>query len=102
MALQLLPWAPEFGAGIEADVDGTTPPPQEIDTRVELAEWRAVTPAAPAPDSLRIVDGVRRVEAHAMEEAPSGAPGAPGAPPDPGHKQTHRFSQCFINPCFSR
>jgi len=80
MALQLLPWAPEFGAGIEADVDGTTPPPQEIDTRVELAEWRAVTPAAPAPDSLRIVDGVRRVEAHAMEEAPSGAPGAPGAP----------------------
>jgi hypothetical protein len=73
MALRLLPWAPEFGAGLEAEVDGATPPPSAVDTRIELTEWRAVTPAAPAPDSLRIVDGVRRVEAHAMEEAPADA-----------------------------
>ncbi len=73
MVLRLLPWAPEFGAGLEAEVDGATPPPPEVDTRVELAEWRAVTPAAPPPDSLRIVDGVRRVEAHAMEDGPAAA-----------------------------
>ncbi len=68
MALRLLPWAPEFGAGLEAELDTAPPPPTEVDTRVELHDWRAVTPAAPPAPALRIVDGVRRVEAHAMEE----------------------------------
>ena len=68
MALRLLPWASEFGAGIEAAADPEPEAPRGVDTGVERTEWSAVTPSTAAPASVRIVDGVRRVEAHAMED----------------------------------
>ncbi len=71
MSLRLLPWSPEFGAGLEAEIDDANPSAHEVDTSIELPDWRAITPAADMPDSLRIVDGVRRVEAHAMEDDPT-------------------------------
>ncbi len=74
MALRLLPWASEFGAGIEAAVEPTPLQAIEVDTGVERAEWSAVTPAAPEPGAMRIVDGVRRVEAHAMEDETGDSP----------------------------
>lgn len=80
MALRLLPWASEFGAGIEAAIDAEPSAAGEIDARVEHADWQAVTPAAPPPGTTRIVDGVRRVEAHAMEDDPRGAAPDSGEP----------------------
>ncbi len=81
MALRLLPWASEFGAGIEAAAESEPDPPGGVDTGVERAEWSAVTPSLAAPGAVRIVDGVRRVEAHAMEDAPpAGEPPGDRAP----------------------
>jgi uncharacterized protein len=73
MALRLLPWSPEYGTGMQfeaedANAEGTPP-----DTSVERRPWKAVTPTAPRPDAIQIVDGVRRAEAHAMDETAEGA-----------------------------
>ena len=78
MALRLLPWASEYGAGIEAAGDPEPPPAAEVDAGVEHSRWRAVAPAGPRPRPVLIVDGVRRVEAHAMEEGPAEPPGGEG------------------------
>ncbi|MCY4615459.1 MAG: hypothetical protein OXC71_03585 [Chloroflexi bacterium] len=72
MTLRLVPWSPEYGSGIEADAgavddDGAS----LVDDAVEGA-WRAIRPdAAPLP-AVQIVDGVRRVEAHAIEDRDDG------------------------------
>jgi hypothetical protein len=64
MPLRLLPWAPEYGTALQADAHEAE---AAIDVTVE-GPWRAV----PAPDGdvppLCIVDGVRRAEAHALDE----------------------------------
>ena len=73
MPLRILPRSPEYGSGIEADTDAaaddSTP---EIDITVE-GPWRARRPdPAPLP-AVQIVDGVRRVEAHAIDDLDDGA-----------------------------
>ncbi len=72
MTLRLLPWSPEYGSGIEADAgavddDGAS----LVDAAVEGA-WRAIRPDAAALPAVQIVDGVRRVEAHAIEDRDDG------------------------------
>ncbi|MSQ35908.1 MAG: hypothetical protein EXR63_02015 [Dehalococcoidia bacterium] len=69
MALRLLPWAPEYGTALQADAHEAE---AAIDVAVE-GPWRAVAvPARAALPSLCIVDGVRRAEAHALDEGPGG------------------------------
>ncbi len=68
--VRLLSWAPQYGTSMMADAD--SPPPRvDVDTTVEQGRWSAVVPH-PVPDAariaLRIVDGVRRVEAHAFAD----------------------------------
>ena len=70
MPLRLLPWSPEYGSGPEAD-----PPADDededgggaVDTSIEGA-WEARRPRGAPPSTVQIVDGVRRVEAHAIDD----------------------------------
>ena len=73
MALRLLPWSHEYGTGMqfEADEHATDGGP-EVDWHVERRPWERVAPDAPLPAALQIVDGVRRAEAHAMDDTPEG------------------------------
>ena len=73
MPLRLVPWSPEYGSGIEAETDAATDDGASlVDAAVE-GPWRAVRPAdAPRP-AAQIVDGVRRVEAHAIDDGEDGS-----------------------------
>lgn len=76
MALRLLPWSPEYGTGMQFDVDANTGANGEESPVVEFAErrpWERVAPRAEAPAAVQIVDGVRRAEAHAMDETADGS-----------------------------
>ncbi len=71
--LRLLPWSPEYGSAMQADpesFDGTDEG-LRADTSVE-GEWRARRPSGEPPAAVQIVDGVRRVEAHAIDDLPDG------------------------------
>lgn len=68
--VRLLSWAPQYGTSMLADVDAPAPR-VEVDTAVETPRWRAVDPASERPRAVQLVDGVRRVEAHAFAD---GAP----------------------------
>ena len=72
MPLRLLPWAPEYGTSMQFDADEAADPPAEVDATVERPRWVPVDPDGEPPAALQIVDGVRRVEAHAMDEGPGG------------------------------
>ena len=74
MPLRLLPWAPEYGTAMQFDADAAATPVADVDATVEQGRWEAVAPAGERPDTLQIVDGVRRVEAHAMDDGPGGEP----------------------------
>ena len=72
MPLRLVPWSPEYGSGIEADAgavddDGAS----LVDDAVE-GPWRVMRPADAPPPAVQIVDGVRRVEAHAIDDLGDG------------------------------
>ncbi len=73
MSLRLLPWAPEYGTALQFDSDaeavGAGAP--TVDHTVE-GPWRALAPTTPPPASVQIVDGVRRAEAHALDEGTDG------------------------------
>ena len=72
MPLRLLPWAPEYGSGLQAEPEpAATGPAPEVDAAIEGA-WTPRSPQAEPPASVQIVDGVRRVEAHAIEDLASG------------------------------
>lgn len=76
MALRLLPWSPEYGTGMQFDVDANAGANGEAAPVIEFTEqrgWERVTPRAEPPDAVQIVDGVRRAEAHAMDEAADGS-----------------------------
>src|SRR4051794_25115712 len=76
MALRLLPWSPEYGTGMQFEAEGARGDTAEERPPIEFVEhrpWEAVTPTAPRPAAIQIVDGVRRAEAHAMDETPEGA-----------------------------
>ncbi len=72
MPLRLLPWSPEYGSGIEAEAEPYDDDSAiEVDTSVECP-WQAVRPSADPPSAIQIVDGVRRVDAHAIDDLPDG------------------------------
>ena len=73
MSLRLLPWAPEYGSGLQAEPDpaSTGGPAAEVDAAIE-GPWTPRSPQAERPAAVQIVDGVRRVEAHAIEDLASG------------------------------
>ncbi len=56
----------------DADADEESRP--EVDATVEGRGWSAVVPSSALPSAVQVVDGVRRVEAHAMDEGPDGTP----------------------------
>ncbi len=56
----------------DADADGESQ--SEVDVTVENRGWSAVPPSGALPTAVQVVDGVRRVEAHAMDEGPDGLP----------------------------
>ena len=73
MALRLLPWSPEYGTSMQFDADeanGSDDTPG-IDPTIE-GTWQAITPGGEPPRAVQIIDGVRRAEAHAMDDAPGG------------------------------
>ena len=75
MPLRLLPWAPEYGTAMQFDADDDAAGPSvAVDATVERPDWVAVDPAGEPPLALQVVDGVRRAEAHAMDDGPDGEP----------------------------
>lgn len=72
MPLRLLPWAPEYGTALQFDADeDSAGGAATVDHAIE-GPWRAVAPAGPPPTSVQIVDGVRRAEAHALDDGADG------------------------------
>ena len=71
--LRLLPWSPEYGSAMQADPESfdDTDDTTAADTSIE-GEWRARQPLGDPPAAVQIVDGVRRVEAHALDDLPDG------------------------------
>ena len=67
MPVRLLPWQPEYGTAMQFDADPENEPAVIADISVERDVWAPVTSQTSAP-SVRIVDGVRRAEAHAMDD----------------------------------
>lgn len=69
MPVRLLPWQPEYGTAMQFDADADAEDDGSVvpDVRVERSVWAPVTPSTPVP-AVRIVDGVRRVEAHALDD----------------------------------
>ena len=74
MVVRLLPWQPNYGSALGFDSESEPDPMDPVDLTVERQIWAPVTadPAPPAP--VQIVDGVRRAESHAMDDAPDGSP----------------------------
>ena len=73
MTPRLLPRSPDWGSNIDADDESSADSESvEIDTTVE-GTWRVVHPSGSAPSAVQIVDGVRRVEAHAIDDLDDGA-----------------------------
>jgi hypothetical protein len=74
MVVRLLPWQPNYGSTLSFDTELEPDPLEPLDITIERAVWAPVTPD-PAPDvPVQIVDGVRRAEAHALDDGPDGAP----------------------------
>ena len=71
MPLRLLPWSPEYGSALQADPDSYDEPDATAAEILE-GEWRARRPSGDPPAAVQIVDGVRRVEAHALDDLPDG------------------------------
>ncbi|MYB42006.1 MAG: hypothetical protein F4X76_07450 [Chloroflexi bacterium] len=71
--LRLLPWSPEYGSAMQADPDSfdAADDSAAVDTSIE-GEWRARPPLGEPPAAVQIVDGVRRVEAHAIDDLADG------------------------------
>ena len=71
--LRLLPWSPEYGSAMQADPESFDAADEglRVDTSVE-GEWRARRPSGEPPGAVQIVDGVRRVEAHAIDDLADG------------------------------
>ncbi len=74
MPLRLLPWAPEYGTSMQFDAEGSDDSEIAADIAVEGREWAPVEPASEPASALQIIDGVRRAEAHAMDDGPGGEP----------------------------
>ncbi|MDA0815697.1 MAG: DNA double-strand break repair nuclease NurA [Chloroflexi bacterium] len=80
MPVRLLPWQPEYGTAMQFDADLAESPDDavvNVDLRVERDTWAPISQRADV-ERVVIVDGVRRVEAHALDEMRS-----PGGSPEP-------------------
>lgn len=71
MVLRLLPWSPEYGSGMQFDSGAEAERPAEVDVTLEGA-WRARAPRPEPRVAIQVVDGVRRAEAHALDEVDDG------------------------------
>lgn len=74
MTVRLLPWAPEYGTSMQFDAEADEAAGGPPDVTVERAVWAPVTPSPASLPAVQIVDGVRRAEAHAMDDGPDGTP----------------------------
>ena len=74
MVVRLLPWQPDYGSGLPFDTESEPDALDPVDITVERPVWAPVTPEPAPPAAVQIVDGVRRAEAHAMDDGPDGAP----------------------------
>jgi hypothetical protein len=57
---------------MQFDADEESAATAIVDVHVE-GPWQAISPSGPAPSGVQIVDGVRRADAHAMDEAEDGS-----------------------------
>lgn len=76
MPVRLLPWQPEYGTAMQFDADAPDFGDGDdvvVDLRVEHDTWAPVTSQAPV-DRVYLVDGVRRAEAHAIDDVGGGMP----------------------------
>ena len=73
MPTRIVPWAPDWGSGIEAElaVDDDDEGSFTVDATVE-GEWSARRSAGVEIPPIVIVDGVQRVEAHGITDSPFG------------------------------
>lgn len=79
MPVRLLPWQPEYGTAMQFDADAPDFGDDDevvIDLTVERATWAPITRTA-AVDRVYLVDGVRRAEAHALDDDGGSASGTP-------------------------
>ena len=74
MVVRLLPWQPEYGSGLTFDTEDEPDAFAPVDLTVERSIWAPVTPDTGPPTPVQIVDGVRRADAHALDDGPDGAP----------------------------
>ena len=74
MVVRLIPWQPEYGTALPVDTDDVVDPEAAVDRTVERPVWAPVTPEEAPSSAVQIIDGVRRVDAHALDEDPSGLP----------------------------
>ncbi len=74
MSVRLLPWQPEYGTSMQFDAEADEAAAGPPDVTVERHVWQPVTPAPASLPAVQVVDGVRRAEAHAMDDAPDGTP----------------------------
>jgi hypothetical protein len=75
MKLTIEPWAPEYGAPIDADALAPSDAVVDVDVEVAAASWAPLDPAPnnrPAP-CVEFVDGVRRIDARVWLTAAGGA-----------------------------
>ncbi|MDP6606479.1 MAG: hypothetical protein QF664_09515 [Dehalococcoidia bacterium] len=59
---------------MQFDAEGSDDSETAADVAVEGREWEPIDPASGPTAALQIVDGVRRAEAHAMDDGPDGEP----------------------------
>ncbi|MBT5772764.1 MAG: hypothetical protein HOH95_00120, partial [Dehalococcoidia bacterium] len=74
MVVRLLPWQPEYGSGLTFDTEDEPDASAPVDLTVERLIWAPVTPEPGPPTPVQIVDGVRRADAHALDDGADGAP----------------------------
>lgn len=74
MVIRLLPWQPEYGTGLTFDMEDEPDLAASVDPTVERSVWAPVTPDPGGMTPIQIVDGVRRADAHALDDAPDGTP----------------------------
>jgi len=76
MPVRLLPWQPEYGTSMQFDADALDNGDDSgiaVDLGVEQATWAPISRAVPV-ERVFIVDGVRRAEAHALDDDGGASP----------------------------
>jgi len=72
MVVRLLPWQPDYGPSMSNDIESDPKPIEPIDIRIEHDVWAPITPAPLPYLPVQIIDGVRRTEAHTLEDMDDG------------------------------